>query len=521
MTPRSLLALLLAAPLAAAPRAVVPLVTQPVAPVSGAMPAAFSVAAAAQSWAAAMASPSAALAPIALAPSAALSAAPIAAVAAAIVPPAAPAERALETLKGLAGAAPAVAGFDGARVLDGFVVNDEGVQVSERAARYYQEVRRLVEEYKGKIDLEESLDVMDDSYGDVVSKLTAMEALAKVRRLDEDSVSFHLPFTLSWVDGVFEDRGKRIAVATHRVYFHHAKNPSSEIAEGIRRLDGALREAERHFSKSSLEKTKLGRVDQVELVYDVRGYPQIKQHLKAKAAELFQRSGGYIQVRYLDELAPPVPTKTEEVRARLNQLVTKYKDRGAMQIIEGVIYSRYVGLLLELKGVEDLHKRGYKILQSGRELFDKNGQYVTELDIVAESPQGVVELVEAKSARVRLNFNYVLRTKVLNKLDTYKKHKAALDAMIGKPFQKVVFVMDFGVPERLDPRAHSLMRSSERRSYGRSRAMMDQLRAMEPELSAKYGFPVSFTFLESMPMEPDEDAEEPESRPNARARRRR
>ena len=373
-----------------------------------------------------------------------------------------------------------------------YIINDEGVKINDRAAVYYTEVRRMVELYKGKINLEESLDVMDDAYSDVVAKVSAVEAVAKGRGLSQ--VNTHLEETLTFVDGVLDDGGRTVAVHTHRVFFHKAKNPRSEILEGIRRVDGVIKDMEAMFSRGGKAEQQMGRLDEVELVFDSRGYQEIKDHIKRRGEEVAARSKGRITFKHLDELAP-LPKTQEEIRARLNEMARKYGGEnadGLSKIYEGVIYSRYVGLLLELKTVEHYYKLGYKILQSGRELFDENGIYVSELDVVVESPEGKISVVEAKSARVGLPPQEVLQDKVLYKLNTYKKFKAQLDAMIGKGFDAVVFSMDVAIDPNID-------RSQVMPNDLRKLELMDFLKSKEAALSSEYGFPVSFLFLQSGP----------------------
>lgn len=387
--------------------------------------------------------------------------------------------------------------FDGARAraaapASPYIVNDEGVKINDRAAIYYTEVRRMVELYKGKINLEESLDVMDDAYSDVVAKVSAVEAVAKGRGLTQ--VNTHLEETLTFVDGVLDDGKKTVAVHTHRVFFHKAKNPQSEIAEGIRRVGGVIKDAEAMFARGGKAEQQMGKIDEVELVFDARGYQEIKDHIKTLGAAVTARSKGRITFKFLDELAP-LPKTQEEIRAKLNEMAQKYGGEnadGLSKIYEGVIYSRYVGLLLELKTVEHYYKLGYKILQSGRELFDEKGLYVSELDVVVESPEGKISVVEAKSSRVGLPPEEVLQDKVVYKLNTYKKFKAQLDAMIGKPFDAVVFSMDVAIDPNID-------RSQVMPKDLRKLELMDFLKSKEASLSKEYGFPVSFLFMQSGP----------------------
>ncbi len=382
--------------------------------------------------------------------------------------------------------------FDGGReraATPVFIINDEGVKINDRAAIYYTEVRRMVAAYKGVINLEESLDVMDDAYSEVLAKVSAVEAVAKGRGLTQ--VNTHLEETLVFVDGVLDDGAKKVAVHTHRVFFHKSKVPQSEIAEGIRRVDGYLKDAEKMFAKGGKAEQQMGKLDEVELVFDARGYQEIKDHLKKRGEDISARSSGRIAFKFLDELAP-LPKDHKAIRAQLNLLAQKHNGAGLSKIYEGVIYSRYVGLLLELKTVEHYHKLGYKILQSGRELFDKNGMYISELDVVVEAPDGKVSVVEAKSARVGLPPEEVLEDKVAYKLRTYKKFKAELDALIGKKFDAVVFSMDVAIDPNID-------RSEVLPKDARKLELIDFLRSQEAALSKEYGFPVSFLFLQSGP----------------------
>ncbi|MBI3289758.1 MAG: hypothetical protein HYZ74_09605 [Elusimicrobia bacterium] len=412
-----------------------------------------------------------------------------------------PAQRVAAALNFLRSAA---AHGDGRRSYDGggqnaaapepvFIVNDEGVRINGRAAMYYTEVRRLVEKYRGKINLSERLDVMGDAYAYVLAKISAIEAVARGRGLSQENT--HLEETLVWVDGVLDDGDKKVAVHTHRVFFHNGP-PQSEIAEGIRRVDGYILETEALFTrdgkKLSRAEQQMGEVDEVELVFDARGYPEIREHLLRRGKEVAARSNGRIHFKILEDIAP-MPKGQKEIREKLNVLAERYNGAGLSKIYEGVIYSRYVGLLLELKTVEHYYNLGYTILQSGRELFDENGMYVTELDGVAESPEGKVVLIEAKSARVGLPAGEVLQDKVVYKLVTYQKYRAKLEEMIGKPIDEVVFAMDVA----LDPNAEKFGKPSWRDQ--RRIELVQYLRANEGPLGRRFGFPLSFLFLQSGP----------------------
>jgi len=358
------------------------------------------------------------------------------------------------------------------------VVNDDGINIFGRAPAYYQEVKRLVAKLGGRLDLGESLDVMGDSYGDVWAKLKAIEAVA--RRLNVKQHNTHLEQTLMWVDGVMNDRGRSVAVNTYRVYFHRSDNPRSEIEEGIRRVDKYLEEAGSYFARKGKAERAMGRFDEVLLVFDTRGYAEIKEHLQDRERQFSRRLGRRFRFAYLDEMTR-TPESEAGMREELNRLIARYeKDEGLNKIIEGVIYGRYVGLLGELKSIEDRLENGYEIVQSGHELFDAQRKYVTELDVVVRNrATGSVGVVEAKSARVPLPFRQVLRDKVEAKLETYAKHRAVLEKDIGSKVDEVVFSFD----------------------VGSNTGLIDYLRSREKSLSEKYGFKVSFLFLHFSPEE--------------------
>ncbi|MFA6318928.1 MAG: hypothetical protein WC943_16080 [Elusimicrobiota bacterium] len=349
-----------------------------------------------------------------------------------------------------------------------FDVNEEGITLLGRAAEYYRKIRRLVDKYAGRVNLDESLDVMADSYNDVWAKIKAIEALGG----STGQNNTHLEQTLTWVDGVATIHGRTTAVNTHRVYFHHAKNPKSEIAEGIRRVDRYLKETLHQFAQDGQAEAEMGRFQDVLLVFDTRGYAEIKSFLRGREAELHKAGLTRYRLAFLDEMTK-MPADDAAMRADLNAMTKKYRGQELEKIIEGVTYGRYVGLLLELATVDHFMSKEWEILQSGRELFDKDGMYITELDVVARSPEGKVALIEAKSARVPLPFGEVLKDKVLAKLENYAANRALLESNIGAPIDEVVFSFD----------------------VGSNRGLQAYLQAKEKDLSAKYGFSVRFLFL--------------------------
>jgi hypothetical protein len=378
------------------------------------------------------------------------------------------------------------------------IKNDEGVWIMNRAADNYKEIRRMVAKLSPRMGLQESLDVMDGTIADVRTKLLALEAISKNRQISDAST--HLEETLTFVDGVLDDGTKRVAVHTHQVYFHPAPagplKSESEISEGIRRVDSYLKTSERHFMPGADAEKALGPLDEVVLAFDTRGYQEIKDHLKAKEAEFKKTYGDRFRFAYVDELAP-TPKNQQQVRDDYNRLVEKYKGdvEGIQKILEGVMYSRYVGILHELKTLEYYSDRKYAVIQSGRDMFGDDGKYITELDAVVRSPEGQVLLVEAKSARVTIPIADAMQEKVLYKLDIYKKNQAFIEKSLGAPLA-VVFSVD---PGGRDPQAARMGQLVWKNP--RQKELMEYMKAQEPILSAKYGFPVSFIFINSHPNE--------------------
>ncbi len=394
--------------------------------------------------------------------------------------------------------------FDGGRAAApavAFVKNDEGALIGGRTADQYREIRRLYAKLSPLMDLSDTMNVMDDAYAEARVKLLAVERAAAERKVEQSSV--HLEDTRTFIDAVLEDpQGRNIAVHTHRVYFHPAGEPESEINEGIRRVDSYLTEAQEDFGRGGRAEREMGmQFDRVVLSFDTRGYKAIEDHLRAKEAEIRARHGDRFQFAYVTE-APP---SREKVRADYNRLVEKYKSqpKGVMNIIDGVTYSRYVGLLHELKSHEDSVSRGETVLQAGRDFFEEvplpdgttKRRYITEFDAVVRAKDGTIILREDKSVRIPLPLEKVMQTTFLYKLDIYKKNRALIERSLGAPLN-VRFSVDVGGADRRAARAGLLVWKDPRQQE-----LLEYLKTQGPILSAKYGFPVSFVFVNSHPNE--------------------
>ncbi|NNN06843.1 MAG: hypothetical protein HKL90_13165, partial [Elusimicrobia bacterium] len=241
--------------------------------------------------------------------------------------------------------------------------------------------------------------------------------------------------------------------------------------------------------------------DQVLLTFDTRGYKEIADHLRGKEAELRAQFGDRFQFAYVTEK----PQSKAQVRADYNRLVEKYKTqpKGVMNIIDGVTYSRYVGLLHELKSHEDSVNRGETVLQAGRDFFEEiplpdgttKRRYITEFDAVVRAQDGTIILREDKSVRIPLPLEKVMQSTFLYKLDIYKKNQALIERSLGAPLN-VRFSVDVGGRDRRAALQGLLVWTDPRQ-----KALLEYLKAQGPILSEKYGFPVSFVFVNSHPNE--------------------
>jgi len=270
---------------------------------------------------------------------------------------------------------------------------------------------------------------------------------------------------------VYNDQeSRRTLVDAHRVYFHPGI-ARSEIAEGTRRAERQLEHDFALYAPGARAERHLGPLERVRLVFDTRGYPEIRERLAARFAELAQPFGDRFQLDFAEDLTPPVALADAAAAAREEFARARSRPEGA--IAEGILHSRYVGLIHELRTLAHYDDKGYEILQSGRDLLSDEGMYLTEIDAVVVSPKNRLSLVEAKSMRVPMSSKDALKQKILPKLRGFAKDRALLETRLGHPVKRIVFVVD----------------------PGENRKLVDYLRGKQKELSKEYGFRVSFLFL--------------------------
>lgn len=394
----------------------------------------------------------------------------------------------------------------------GFIKNADGVWVGGRVAEQSRWIDRLYAELSPRVNLADVMNVMDDAYDEARVKLTGVEKAAIRREIAESSV--HLEGTRNWVDAILVDEGGRnIAVHTHRVYFHPAPgNPASEISEGIRRVDKYLEKAERDFAAGGLAERDRGRkFAQIELNFDTRGYQEIENHLRRKEKEFRAAYGNRFLFHYITESR----MASAPLRAEYNRLVEKYRDQpeGVMNIIDGVTYSREVGVGHELNSHKKRLAIGLQITQAGRDFFGKKvlpdgrivEEYKTEFDAVTEpltdahkpARERDVVLWEDKSARVWMPLDKVMEETFLYKLRIYRENRAIIEESLGGAPLKVAFSVDVGGLNRRAAKQGLLVWDDPRQ-----KALLEHLQEAAPALSAEYGFPISFIFVNS---HPDED----------------
>lgn len=375
------------------------------------------------------------------------------------------------------------------------ILNNEGALVVGRAAVYYRAVMKWVEAWKKKVDLATTLDVMHDSYRDVVVKMDSLLAIADGRPVA--AVNSHIDKTLEFVDGIAYFGGVKTAIHTHRVFVHPSHNPQSQIEEGKRRVSAYLENARKYYDPGGqADKIRIDPknrnerkgIEKVILAFDTRGYKEIEDHIRKET----KKWGSRYDIRFTSRYMKPLGGDQAVIK-RLNQLTEKHSGDILRNIAEGVIYSRYVGLYLELKTIEEKVRQGHSIIESGRDLLDAKGIYITELDVVSKDKNGKVWINESKSARVDIPHEEVLQDKILYKLEIYLKNLALLNAKLGRGF-------GVNFPMGLEMRPHPI--TGERTFTPKSLALKHFLDDAVAELNAKKKYPFVIT-IEYIPGYPD------------------
>ena len=392
-----------------------------------------------------------------------------------------------------------------------FIKNADGVWVGGRVAEQAVWINKMIAELSPKIDLSGVTDVMNDAYDEALVKLKSVEKAAAEHKLAASSV--HLEGTRNWIDAILEDEaGHHIAVHTHRVYFHPAPgNPASEISEGIRRVDKYLDKAKADFGPGGLAEQEFKKpFDQVELNFDTRGYHEIADHIRTKEAEFRREFGDRYKFNYFTE-----PKKeSKALRAEYNRLVEKYMSQpeGLMGILDGVTYSREVGVGHELNSHKKRLAMGLKVVQAGRDFFGKKvlpdgrivEEYKTEFDAVTEPVADAAKLAkdrdvvlwEDKSTRVWMTLEKTMEETFLYKLRIYRENRAIIEESLGGAPLKVAFSVDVGgLNRRAAKQGVKVWKDV------RQKELMEHLQQVAPELSKEFGFPVSFIFINSHPGE--------------------
>jgi hypothetical protein len=212
--------------------------------------------------------------------------------------------------------------------------------------------------------------------------------------------------------------------------------------------------------------------------------------------------------------------------------VEKYQDQaeGLGRIVEGVTYSRQVGVGHELNSHKKRLAMGLAITQAGRDFFAQKTlpdgriveEYKTEFDAVTVPAADLakpakdrdVTLWEDKSTRVWMSLDKTMEETFLYKLRIYRDNRELIEKSLGAPL-KVAFSVDVGGLDREAARRGVLVWRDRRQKM-----LLEHLRQAGPALSREFGFPVSFIFVNSHPGEdPDLFNRQPMSKAEWAARR--
>ncbi|MFC2061991.1 hypothetical protein ACFLUV_05715 [Elusimicrobiota bacterium] len=309
-------------------------------------------------------------------------------------------------------------------------------------------------------ELEETLDVMNDTYDLVRSKFLSMAYFRTKGRSTTKSIvesNVRIDWTLDYMDEVIngywdydDDTGKgeikRVVINTHQVYFHPPdKTASSDaqydsiVKEGEDRLAHFIDNLNGLYGKNGKVSRQIGEFDKAIVVIDTRGVKEFRQYVEKNKRKLNKN----IEIHYTED----IEEDTSMAKYSRMSWLDLVKEMGRIEyfgeVIEGVLYSRYVGLKLELAAIKHFTDLGFKILQSGKNFYI-DGKYVTELDLVVEDKEGKVFIVECKSSRPRLRTEDIIGDKIAPKIKTYKNNWPQLEKDVGKRIDGVIFYFDVG-----------------------------------------------------------------------------
>ncbi|HLD70169.1 MAG TPA: hypothetical protein VJA17_05330, partial [Candidatus Omnitrophota bacterium] len=377
----------------------------------------------------------------------------------------------------------------------------------------------------------DTLDVMGDVFGEVRSKILTLLYFTRQtgefqRIFGEDEAAeadlvqthYHLPWTLTWIDGIFhyyqsgENKPKQIIVHTHRIFYHAAPNHLSEITEAKRRLESYLNEVKLIFEKNGMAERRLGTIDKAILVFDVQWMDEARDYIESRKGGF----GSHMEFHYINT------SETDAIRDIGREEIIRNESQndfnlllpelaghpGLSSIVEGLFYSRLVGLRLELEAIRQyaqfiarklwlkdiktpaISKRvKSSVLTAGRDVFvsggSENGFYAAELDVLVAGFHGKGFIIEAKSSRVALPLRRIFKDKILKKLMVYRDYFDELQSVIKEyagaklDIDGVIFFMDLG-------------EGNSHRGF-----IKDFLIKNESRISEAFGIPVKFVFTSS------------------------
>ncbi|MFC2092092.1 hypothetical protein ACFLTD_04895, partial [Elusimicrobiota bacterium] len=391
----------------------------------------------------------------------------------------------------------------------------------KKAAWIKKDIDLLVKDLKdnyGYTDetLHDTLDVMGDTYDELRSKLLSIKYFMEIGGASNNNVAktnADIEWSLEYIDAVIDhyrdplddNKPKRALVSTHQVFFHPPdKNVTKEqqhesiVREGLGRLSGTIDELNKIYGQRGMAKKAVGKFDKAIIVIDTRGIEEFKTYIENNKHKLHKN----IEIHYMDEVEAGI---YEYSRLPWIDLVHEFNEHERLsKIIRGTLYSRYVGMKLELDAIKLFIDKGFKVLQSGRNAYF-HGMYLTELDLVVEK-DGKRFIVECKSSRQKLHYDEVLEDKIVYKLRKYKKAwrilSDSVSAGLGEKARDiidgVIFYLDTGL-QFLKGKAIPKDSNARKEYVERLRYLVGLRKFLinkEKDFPEKYGKPVKIAFVD-------------------------